>query len=222
LTANAPKELREIFGATGASQFSSISFEFCSAAVVRTWLNSAVFDARFWKFSAGEAELSDGGIPPKGVWPAFVSAVVFARNIRITTASAPQSPPALIQTIHPIVVQPGVLQLDAPPAQLAAPAAHPVMMMVRPMMAAPAATEVLASGVVVAQANHPPPPPPRAVSVNPALRLNAAIYRLPTAAPGPVASHVAWAPPPDDQVSILAFICRSLPRSPNPDPALPW
>lgn len=240
LTAQASKELQNIFGDTGASGISSISFEFCSAAVVRTWFNSAVFDARFWKFSDGEPDLSDGAAPAEGAWSAYVNAVVFARHIRVTTVSAPHAPPAPISTFPAVALRPEVMHMLA--AKQPAPAVHPpvMMMMARPM-AAPAATGVLAAGSQRANlANSAPLPPPRPVTVNPALRLNAAVYRIPPAANGPVLAQPAPAPAPaptpmptpapaptpphpeDDQVSILAFICRSLPKVPNPDPALHW
>src|SRR5262249_18944054 len=44
LTAEASSELQAIFGNTGASGITSLSFEFRSAAVVRPWFNTAVFD----------------------------------------------------------------------------------------------------------------------------------------------------------------------------------
>jgi hypothetical protein len=99
-------------------------------------------------------------------------------------------------------------------------------------MATASATRVMVADPAVmrpvAAVSHPAPPP-RTVAMNPALRLDAAIYRMPTAvqppAPAgqPAPTTPAPTPPaPDDQVSILAFICRSLPKAPNPDPALHW
>jgi hypothetical protein len=229
LTANAPKELQNIFGETGASQISTISFEFCSAAVVRTWFNSAIVDAQFWKFDQ-DPELSDGGAPPKGAWPAYIAALVFVRNIRVTTVSAPQSPPVPIRTIPAVSFRPEIMRSFAVTSP--APVTHPqVMMMARPMMAAPATAKVLASGSSVVQpisaANRPPAPPPRPVTFSPALRLNAAVYRMPSAALNPISTQppppqAAPAPQLDDQVSVLAFICRPLPKVPNPDPTLRW
>ena len=229
LTAQAPKELQAMFGDTGTSAIASISFEFCSSAVVRTWLNSAAFDARFWKFGEGLPDLSDGGTPPKGAWPAYITAVVFARNIRVTTASAPQSPPQTIHTIPPVVFRSETMHMLQ--AQRATPVAQPrAMMMARPMAATAVSARVLASDPDVIRPvtaiSRPQSPPPRPVTVNPALRLNAAVYRtapivqtLPTTGPQvPPASSQQ----PDNQISILAFICRSLGRVPNPDPALHW
>jgi hypothetical protein len=66
LAAKAPSELQALFGKTEASKIASISFEFCSAAVVRPWFNSAIFSSRFWKFSDGQPDLSDGNVPPNG------------------------------------------------------------------------------------------------------------------------------------------------------------
>jgi hypothetical protein len=234
LAARAPNELQIMFGETGASQISSIAFEFCSAAVVRPWLRSAVFDARFWKLTDGEPDLSNGGTPPKGTWPAYISALVFIRNIRVTTVSAPQSPPVPIRTIPAVSFRPEIMRSFAVTSP--APVTHPqVMMMARPMMAAPATAKVLASGSSVVQpisaANRPPAPPPRPVTVSPALRLNAVVYRMPSAALNPISTQPPPpqaapapqpAPQPDDQVSVLAFICRPLPKVPNPDPTLRW
>ncbi len=230
LTAQAPAELRAIFGETGASAIASVSFEFCSAAVVRAWFDSAMFDTRFWKFDSGAPDISDGGKPSKGAWPAYITAVVFARNIRVTTASAPTAPPQPIRTLPVFSFRPEVLQTLQ--TQRPTPVAHPqVMMMARPMMAASAAKPVIASHPSVVAttglSNRALSPTARPVAVNPALRLNAVLYRAPPISHGPVIIHPAPTPTmpaqqPDNQVSVLAFICRALPKVPNPDPALHW
>lgn len=229
LAAQAPKELQAIFGETGTSAIASLSFEFRSAAVVRTWFNAASFDSRFWKFDGGLPDLSDGNTPPKGAWPAYVTAVVFARNIRVTTVGAPQSPPQPIHTIPPAVFRPEVLRMLQ--TQKPMPTMQPrMMMMARPVMGAPAVARAV---TISPAALHPaiavsgaPSPALRTAMVNPALRLNAAVYRTSPVVQAPPAvappASTASAQQPDDQVSILAFICRSLPRVPNPDPALHW
>jgi hypothetical protein len=231
LVGQAPKELQAIFGDTGTSTITSISFEFRSAAVVRTWFDSAVFDTRFWKFDGGLPDLSDGATPPAGAWPTYVTAVVFARNIRMTTAAAPQ-------TRQPVRAMPGVVfrpeVMHALQAQTVAPTLilRPKMtMMAHPAMSAAVAPHLMIANSEVLHAatiGRVPAPvvPARAVTMNPALRMNAAIYRSqPIIAFPPVTaqSPPAITPPPaDDKISILAFICRSLPKAPNPDPALHW
>jgi hypothetical protein len=234
LTGQAPKELQAIFGATAASSITSISFEFCSAAIVRTWFNSAMFNARFWKFGDSAPDLSDGNTPPKGAWPAYISAVVFARNIRVTTSAAPQSPPQPIRVL-PVLIPRHVM----PPTQPAAPPVilHPRFTTVAPPTVAGSATATVvrdhrtaapsaSPGVVRSAASFSQVLlRPRTATVNPALRLDAAVYCAQPVVRPPATPQPTPATPstqPDDQVSILAFICKSLPRVPNPDPALHW
>jgi hypothetical protein len=233
LRTQASSELQGIFGDTGASGIASLSFDFRSAAVVRPWFNSAMFDARFWKFADGSPDLSDGGTPPRGAWPGFVSAVVFVRNIRVTMPAAPPQP---LTVLPAIAVRPQALKMmqaqrvattAAPPARATAPVvvrAAPAMV-ARPTFAVAAAALRPAAPVPV----RPAPAP----AVNPVVRLNAAmLYRAPlTAAPPASAPAPVPTPPPpppqpqplpDDTISILAFICRPLRKVPDPDPALNW
>ncbi len=246
LRSAASSELQSIFGETGASAITSLSFEFRSAAVVRPWFNTAIFDARFWKFSDGSPDLSDGGTPPQGAWPAFISSVVFVRNIRVSMAAAPPQP---LQTLPAIAVRPQALQMMqarrvapiATPARAAPPvaAAHPAMV-ARPVTVA-AATPIRA--VAMAPMRPAPALAPAAISgVRPMtapaassmLRLNAAmVYRAPMPVPPPAPApppRPVQPPPqpvpqpqlPDNTISVLAFICRPLGKAPNPDPALDW
>jgi len=250
LTSEASSELQAIFGETGASEITSLSFEFRSAAVVRPWFNTALFDARFWKFADGSPDLSDGGTPPRGAWPAYVSAVVFARNIRVTMSAAPPQP---LKVLPALALRPQALQLlqaqrvamvAAPPVRAPAATAAPSMVARPPVALAVAATAapamVARPPVAVAAALSRPvalaPIRPAAAAVpavNPVLRLNTAmIYRVPPRfpPPAPVPTPPPQPPPaqpqpqplPDDTISILAFICRPLLKVPNPDPALDW
>ncbi|WOD39755.1 hypothetical protein [Nodosilinea sp. E11] len=108
----APAELRSRLAAElQTSDIESISLEFSSAAIVRTWLDSDLFKARFWRFIDRSRQLSNGNTPPAGQCPAYVSAVVFARNITVKrrvqapapippTTSNPSSP------VKPVVIGP--------------------------------------------------------------------------------------------------------------------
>ena len=78
----APAELRSRFGAdSAASSVASLTFEFSSAAILRPWFVSEALRARFWRFADASKILSDGGTPPKGTCPAYVTAIVFARRV---------------------------------------------------------------------------------------------------------------------------------------------
>jgi hypothetical protein len=261
LAAQAPKELAAIFNdVQGSSQIESISFEYRSVGLERPWLEPKVFSARFWKPTDPSAELSDGSDPPHGEWPAYITAVVFARNIvlRVRTASGPPAPvqlralPSITQRVE-FVAQPSAssstpalkplvaaapVALRVPPAP---PVARPAVMLsapaakvtaVTPMVhavIAPAATLHTAAPMAAAAVAHPASPATAAV-----LRLNPGVFSVKVAHPiitspsptptPPQPTPPAPSPPPQPtpDVSILAFICKRLPKCPNPDSALKW
>ncbi len=45
-----------------------------------------MFDVRFWTLPGGRESLSDGGMPPKGTLPSYITALVLVRNVRQNTA----------------------------------------------------------------------------------------------------------------------------------------
>jgi hypothetical protein len=241
LVASAPPELAHLLQEDSTSQIRSITLEARSAAVVRAWFDSTPLGARFWRFPAGEAALSDGNTPPAGAWPAYVSGVVFARNITVVEEGAAGPPtkvaalpplmlraevlrslqPAVAAKPQPVVrVHPGVQVKRAPPAAARAPIhaqQHPTVVRRGPAIAGrPAPHPAAVATAHPAMATH-------ASFVAPASRLLIATRPLAVVAP-PLAA--APTPPPapqtDERVSVLAFICTPLPKSPDPDPSLQW
>lgn len=225
LIAQAPKELANIFGTSaGSSSVAALSFQFCSVVINRAWFNPALFSARFWRFADAGLQLSDGASPPQGRLPAYVKGLILVRNISVTPAAAPagggatkmQNFPAVSQfanvrpfLLRPAMLPPPVLHPVQPPAAEAAKpppptglAAETIRVQPRMMMAAP----------VVRSA--PPAPPVALVS-----RLQAVTFAAP-----PASSSAPSTTPPDNtaMVSILAFICQRVPKSPDPDPSLSW
>jgi hypothetical protein len=207
----------------------SLSFEFRSVALVRSWLRSAVFGARFWKFPDGMPPVSDGATPPQGSWPCYAVAVVFARNIQVTMQAAPQQPQRL-STLPPVALNSVVLR--QPPLQ------KPLRLEERPPTVAtrltPVRPMIMAQPVRgVAQVAQPVTPTSvapvatRPVQISPVLRLSDATYRtLPitklSGAPSTPPTPQQTTGAPNNNISILAFICRRLPKTPDPDPALKW
>jgi hypothetical protein len=230
LTQSAPDELRKIFSeGGGASTITSLSFEFRSAALVRPWLNTAVFNARFWKFREGTPPLSDGAVSPQGSWPSYISAVVFARNIQVTTQAAPQPQPW--RTLP--AVNPAILRQPPPPKPI--PIKEPPELPVKPGMGHLIAGQRFAAPMMMAHSVTPASATamvPGKVQVSPVMRLMLATYRAPTLISQPASassgaslagSSSQSAPSTTNpDVSILAFICRRLPQTPNPDPSLNW
>lgn len=292
----APAELRTRLAADlQASDIESISLEFSSAGVLRTWMDSDLFKARFWRFTDRSRQLSNGNTPPVGQCPAYVSAVVFARNITVkrrvpppapapvptpTPAPAPTpAPPVVVRPIRPrpdILIDPtdfpkGKKYWDRPPVMMKMMASPtPTLDLAYPILnattapkwdtsaLAAAANQSLKINQPLANASALTPPintTPNAVQIQslptlnqridgvkrlhprvtlPAAELTSqaflrlrqeAVIRptLPQTAKAPDdSSKVTTASTGTDQIYILAFICKPLPLSPNPDPALQW
>jgi hypothetical protein len=244
LAAQAPPELMDIFGSgIAASKVESLSFEYRSVGLVRPWFRPAVFDARFWQLPEGSIPLSDGMTPPQGTWPAYATALVFVRKISLTMRDGGTgAPPQLMRALPALTAA----QVSFRPQIVAQPqvatAARPQFMMAdRAAMLAPAIS--IASRQLF-RGNSPPAQVaavagrqavPAGHAANPAMIRrrfgNGTFTALPQQPP--VASTPPTAPPapapaappvaaPGNDISILAFICRSLAKTPNPDPALSW
>jgi hypothetical protein len=118
LAEEAPAELKRMFQPLPtASPVESVSFEYRSVGINRPWFESAVFRARFWRMD-GEPPLSDGATPPHGRCPNYITAMVFARNIMVTSRAAPgasKERPQLIfvsdkMVVPAVKVQPGTIK----------------------------------------------------------------------------------------------------------------
>lgn len=91
LVAGAPPELRVLQDGRGA-EVERVAFDYRSVAVVRPWFQPEALTSGLWRAPAGAslAALSDGADPPQGRCPAYVSALIFVRRLRVTTrAGAP-------------------------------------------------------------------------------------------------------------------------------------
>jgi len=240
---DAPAELRARFSADNvAPSVASLTFEFSSAAILRPWFVSEALRARFWRFADPSKIISDGGRPPKGACPAYVTAIVFARKVaveekrvetapeakpfdgfRFTVAVKDQerlariSPEALAATQpRPVVTSPA---MNVRAAEAVSP--RTATMRVANLQAMRAAdTNVAMAGPVAAPA----------VTARPMRLSTVAVTRLPQQSV-PVTAPTAPSPSPtpspqratsDDAIYILAFICKALPKSPDPDLTLQW
>jgi hypothetical protein len=237
LAEKAPAELLAIFGSSQPSTaIESVSFEYRSVAVTRSWLRPTLFKSRFWRLPAGAEPLSEGADLSHGRCPAYITALVFARNVSVKMSQAGGPRPVPVHTGPLLRVDPETRFVRAevvrdhrvqPVARAATlgPAARPpaaATMRMAPMaMARPA--------VAMRPATAPPPAAQLVTAQKATVRLQQATFvGLPPAttrppAPGP---GTPTPPPPTvaptPEVSILAFVCKRLPRSPDPDPGLSW
>lgn len=84
LIQNAPIELKSRLAPDDIDlDIEFLTFEYNSVAITRPWLSTDLFKARFWRFYDDSKLLSDGKIPPSGLYPAYVRAIVFVRNLVI-------------------------------------------------------------------------------------------------------------------------------------------
>lgn len=65
-----------------------IEFELCQVPIVRPWFNVTFLNSAFWRFDPGsewsKSMLSDGNRPPEGIMPAYPTAIIFIRNLKLT------------------------------------------------------------------------------------------------------------------------------------------
>ena len=247
LAPQAPPELLAIFGPSpGTSDIESVSFEFRSVALTRPWLASTLFKARFWRLGAGAEPLSEGGTPPaKGRCPAYISALVFARNVTVQRRPQPGAAPVVTAE------KPSML-LQLAPHRVAA--AQQMKAQLYPAASAPLHTAVveprLTSHLTVARvAGVSPalgrlrirPVPAEAEGANTPTRTSLTAARVlarleaqgfsavsPSPTPDPLLGpqFVCGTPlphtAPSDEIMILAYICKGLPLCPDADTALHW
>ena len=194
LLGQAPKELTELFGnISGNSSLDSLSFEFCNVTLNRSWFRPEVLDAKFWRFADPSIHLSDGKVPPNGLWPAYITGLVLARNI----TEIIHKPTGIIDS-SPIKSFPPVLHgsiLVPPPDVKTLPVAKKTQPILRPVLSPLVIPNPLLGRQVPQAISSPAQTPPSAVTQ-----------------PSPTTN----------EISILAFICKSLPQCPNPDPDLNW
>lgn len=237
LASEAPAELLDIFGgAVAGGDVESVSFEYRSVALARSWLPKQLFHSRFWRLGSAGGELSSGEKLPNDRCPAYITALVFARNVEVRRrqpAAAPQSSTAAPRAL--LALDPSRLRVESAQVKLArqAPAlnlaAAPVARMLQ--TARPALERV---AMAAARTTNTSAAQPATVArmaqlvrtdlfVGRRLPVGTPIIPQPVPQPAPPSTPV---PPkveaPNDEIAILAFICRRTPKCPDPDPSLTW
>lgn len=226
LVAQAPPALRDVLGqGTGGDDLESITFEFRSVGLTRSWLDRTTLTQHFWRLGESGGELSDGASPPSGRCPSVVTGLVLARNIVVKRRAQP--PVRLDATRWRELVTLQQAQLARMPAQvrdhrtLTATGATATV--------APRAAAWAAGGAVVRDHRGGGGDGGGGVVVrdhrDPGRILIGQIF---TSTPTPLPPVVIGPPlpvpvdPVSPDISVLAYICRPLGRCPDPDPSLVW
>ncbi|MHC5906214.1 hypothetical protein ACVNF4_20255 [Streptomyces sp. S6] len=87
LASAAPREFGAALGSRATDDsFASLSFEYRVVSVQRPWLDPPMelFGSKAWRFSPGVRELSDGATPPVGRCTSYVESLALARRVRLT------------------------------------------------------------------------------------------------------------------------------------------
>jgi hypothetical protein len=224
LIGQAPAELAGILGSSGgADEIESLSFAFRSVALNRPWFRPPAFAARFWRLPDGEAPLCNGVEPPDGRLPAYVAALVLARDVRVEYRQGGRPvrriPPRQLFELR----EDAQLQLYVRPVPRRAAAvlqrqsvgSLPGVRLAQAKLSQNAfSAEVAASAAVLARRPE--------LAVRRPIEGRPILVRPTRPPPVVVAPPPPPTPAPSDEVALLAFICKRLPLCPNPDPALPW
>lgn len=236
--------------ATGDAE--RIEWEYRAVSIMRPWFNPAVLTSRIWRDGPGQEPLSDGGDPPQGRLPAYVTALILLRHLKVQTKNAEPATPsgpfkftldAKFLTKRKLLITPQTMMRVRDPAVVAA-ASSPSS----PRAVAARGFKQLRRHSFVAIERQTPALSRTMIRANAIgdLQRSAAIsgHRLPPGAsilrrehidlprplgrPGPGGSAHPVAPstpaphPADETVSVLAFICNRLPKAPDPLATLSW
>jgi hypothetical protein len=194
-------------------EVSGLSFEFSAVTLVRPWFAPEVFESRFWKLEDGSELLSDGGSPHVGLCPAYATGLVFARNLELGVRGARPElafDAAMLPRVRPFERD----ETLRPPATGDSSLPPPSSFRVNSEPRRTAAAAGLALG---------PPRPAPAFASPAASRPSGAMQALARHSyERPPSSHTADSASFDGTFHVLAFVCKRLPRCPDPDPTLVW
>lgn len=225
LVKEAPEELQKRFSTTDKeSSIKTITLEFSSAVINRSWFDSEVFRSRFWRLSDATKIISDGASPPSGDCPAYVTAIVFARKVAVELKQTQPSPPQLtnLRFNYMLKNQNMLKQIHPSVLKQAQPLSSNNIKMMRMQTVKPLKTKDQNTVLSRPSTIHIPSEIKREKAA--LLSLKASTFtRLPTKpirkpAPRPTNPRSVE----DKNIYIFAFICKPLSKCPNPDLTLQW
>lgn len=240
LVATAPDELKSVLGNAIGGQIQRMSFEYRSVALVRPWFHSEALTSCIWRSSNPDLMLSDGADPPNGICPSYPSACVFIRNVVVmgNGASTTTAVPRLKFTIDPRLfaqrnrlLDPLILTRSQRPlagVQKLTPLS-PASKFTRPFRnlvgnsfsLATLTTTSVSAATTARRAAKLRGHASTEVSNVPSRQWEPLSRSAPQSSPdlAPLESG-----PESDcgELSILAFICKRLPKTPDPAPGIAW
>jgi hypothetical protein len=229
----------------------SMSFEFTSVAITRSWFSSEAFKARFWQFYDSTKQLSDGQIPARGACPGYVAALVFARNPVVTLKANSEKNKQTLERIKDLdSISLGSVKVkvkDIYPGYQTPPIVvkQPVPIDIRPLptdritKVPPIATKLPPISTRIGKMANLRAASEPSIALDPRIpidsrmsdiaiakrmaRLNETTFkRIPIPISDKLPTPRPIPPSNSNEVYIMGFICKRLPLCPNPDLLLQW
>ena len=236
LVAEAPAALKLVLDDDLGDGIDHVSFQYRSVALIRAWFRPEVYTSRIWRSADPDLMLCDAADPPNGVCPAYPTACIFVRNV--TVVSMGPDPVAPIQNLH--------FTLDA--RRLTLRRDLRIIPSFRSRIVLPDEARIIAEPALNLSAMVPQqrafqrldrasfnvriaPQRIDALSAHALVRSMTEVSDLRTVVSRPprrlfppkiLPPEPPPEPPPRKELSILAFICKRLPKSPDPAPELIW
>lgn len=239
LLRQAPAELRSRLAPNPVNlDIESLSIEYSYVNITRPWLATDVFNARFWKFRENGKLLSDGKTPPGGICPAYVSALIFARKLEIklkpnsnkndAAAERLQNDKYLSLGFIPFAVREGQLITNPYMPPNVSPRQSPIR-----EQANVTGLQTSLNSLQQSAITRIPLKPELGVqigTVKPGTGFQTLPLRYGLPPLGPTLPRMSFSfgmdpnasASNDNDLYVMAFVCKQLPRCPDPDPALQW
>lgn len=239
LLKQAPVELRSRLAPNPVNlEIESLSIEYSYVNITRPWLATDIFNARFWKFRENEKLVSDGKTPPSGTCPAYVSALIFARKLEIKLKpNSAKNEAATARLQNDKYLSLGFIQFAARESRLLANPNMPsnVSPIPSPILAQANVTGLQTSlnGLQQSAITRFPLKPEFGIQIAPIKPVTGAQtlplrYGFPPIGPALPKMSFSFGMAPnapatnDDDLYVMAFVCKQLPRCPDPDLTLQW
>lgn len=246
LVANAPDSLKRVLDDSAGKDIVHVAFEYRSVALIRPWFHSEALTSRLWRSDDPELALSDGAEHPTGKCPGYATAVIFIRNLviqkRKAVAVTPKEgfrftlPPKLLTTRALIPIStPSISNPQSPNTMPAVVNASTARIFSRiasqALKVAPSSRgDIRMSKVVLSHRSANLTLPKGPVAISPFFRDRTGHHEdsgnseqsTPPVTPPNPAGVLTLPSKRHGELSVLAFICKRLPRAPDPLPSLKW
>ena len=245
LVQQAPADLKTIFNeGQGSEDIEAVSLEYNNVAVLRPWHKAEFFGSRYWRFN-DDALVCDGNTPRHGTIPAYVNSMLVVRNVVVTRKKTMQQNPIILpiliklpmQTykIKPVALYTGtVVRPSASTKPVRADMAATAKP--NPAMAPRAGAAMTAKPTAKSSFAMAAPSAKQAQTMRPVqaahysdvkyagLAIKSPVITIPEKRPDPpkTTEELVTESFSFDGVIVLAYVCKRLPKSPNPDLALKW